>query len=94
MEEHQDQDRRLYDKNVAILEERVSNWMETTTEYRKSLCGKLDIVLREISDMKETFAKLPCRERDSRYNAIEKQISFMWVVVSAMVLGLLKEMFF
>jgi hypothetical protein len=41
---------------IDVLEERVTNWMESTTEYRRDLCRKIDIITNSIS-------KLPCAER-------------------------------
>lgn len=42
--------------SLARLEEKVTQWMETTTEYRQSLCSKIDSLYKR-------FDKLPCRER-------------------------------
>ena len=42
--------------SLARLEEKVTQWMETTTEYRVRLCGKVDSIFKK-------FDKLPCRER-------------------------------
>jgi hypothetical protein len=42
---------------VARLDEKVTQWMESTTEYRRSLCGKIDNLYKK-------FDNLPCRERN------------------------------
>lgn len=69
MPETKDQhNRRSYDSEVAVLKERVNNWMDTTTEYRKSLCAKIELVIsqtssthkdlmHEINKLHETFSK-------------------------------------
>lgn len=67
---------------LQVLEERVSSWMESTTEYRKSLCLKLD-------DLKQRMNDLPCKERRVFYDSIAKQMAFLWVVVSAIMLALM-----
>jgi len=41
---------------VASFTAKVTEWMETTTEYRKKLCDKID-------GLKIDFAKLPCKGR-------------------------------
>lgn len=73
-------------QKLAVLEERVSNWMETTTEYRKTLCSKIDCIMTRLD-------KLPCDKRDGWYKSMSRQVAFMWILISAVVLGLLKELF-
>jgi hypothetical protein len=41
---------------MARLEEKVEQWMDTTTEYRRTLCGKIDTLFKK-------FGELPCKER-------------------------------
>ena len=54
-------------------------WQDQTTEYRKLLCGKIDHIL-------DKLANLPCRERGGWYQSMGKQIGFMWVALTAMVI--------
>ena len=102
MEEHQRQD----DIMIKVLEERVNLWMESTTEYRKALCAKLDIVLRELQDIKEakimalvkeiedvkhTIAKLPCDARRPMWENVQKNILALWGFVGTIVLVIVSE---
>ncbi len=66
---------------LAVLEERVKNWMETTTEYRKTLCSKIDIITEKLSE-------LPCKERKSWYQNMDRQVKFMWGAFAITVLVL------
>lgn len=61
------------DERIARLEERVTNWMETTTEYRKSLCDKLDVINRKIDNM-------PCAKGHDV--SVDKQLTGLWWLVS------------
>lgn len=72
------------DERIARLEERVNNWMETTTDYRKSLCFKLD----KIQDKLDT---LPCPSRIEHTNNINFQLKALWTVTGGMVLAILSE---
>jgi hypothetical protein len=42
--------------SLARMEEKVTQWMSTTNEYRVNLCSKIDNIYKR-------FDKLPCRER-------------------------------
>ena len=63
---------------IKVLEERVKSWMETTTEYRKSLCHKLDDINIKLND-------LPCKERSSFYKSVTKQLNFIWIVLALFI---------
>lgn len=56
---------------IEVLEERVSNWMESTTEYRKDLCRKIDIITTKLSD-------LPCKERKEIYDNFKMVATLIW----------------
>lgn len=43
--------RRDYDVKIDVLTERVENWMESTTDYRKALCGKLDHITTRLDNL-------------------------------------------
>ena len=76
--------RRNGDIQLEILTERVNNWMETTTEYRKSLCSKLDAIKNEVN-------KLPCSARIEHTKGIDQHIKALWVAVSAIFLASVSE---
>jgi len=67
------------DREVAEFIAKINQWMETTNEYRRNLCSKID-------NINDKFADLPCKERGGWYQAINKQISMLWVFVTAIVL--------
>ena len=95
--------RRADDIQIKVLEERVNLWMESTTEYRKSLCAKLDIVLHELQDLKEakmmaiikeisgireTIAKLPCDARRPMWDSLNKQVTAIWGFIGAIIVAI------
>ena len=83
--------RRMDDERIARLEERVSNWMETTTEYRKSLCAKLDNVLQNQQRISEELhtkiLSLPCSKGHD--STVDKQLNGLWWIVSICFVGLI-----
>ena len=81
-----EQERRSYDKNLAVLEERVENWMSSTTEYRKALCAKLDTVLLRIDVINEKIAKLPCDAGETQYKDLRFQLYSFIGVFSAILI--------
>lgn len=60
MEKWDGQERRTDDRRIAVLEERIDQFCKTTTEYRKSLCGKIDIITDKLNGLscKEMFSKI------------------------------------
>lgn len=72
------------DERIARLEERVDNWMSTTTDYRKSLCSKLDRIQEKID-------LLPCPQRIEQSKNIYFQLKALWAVTGGMVLAILSE---
>ena len=79
-----DERRRNDDTRIDVLTERVENWMTTTTEYRKSLCSKLD-------EIKSEMDKLPCATRIEHTKGIDNHIKALWVAVSAIFLAIVTE---
>jgi hypothetical protein len=61
---------------------RVEQWMTTTEEYRRHQGEKIDHIL-------EFIGKLPCEKRIGWWESINKQIAFMWVILSAVTLSLM-----
>ena len=83
------EERRQEDKKIAVLEERVSNWMETTTSYRRDLCAKLDKVGIKLDDLVSVIGKLPCEPRKAWYQSMGRQVGFMWVVLGLVLVSVL-----
>lgn len=71
--------RRMDDERIAKLEERVANWMESTTEYRRSLCSKLDSI-------KEQIGQMPCTKGHDMH--VDRQLGAIWWIVSVCLVGL------
>ena len=63
----------------------VKSWMETTTEYRQSLCGKID-------EIRIAMSNLPCKERKAWYQAMNRQVGFMWAVIAIFIGLVVKDM--
>ena len=78
------EDRRKDDVEIKVLKERVENWMESTTEYRKELCRKIDVITDKMNN-------LPCRERFESTRGIKMQLKAIWVLVTATLLGIISE---
>lgn len=74
------------DERLARLEERVTNWMETTNEYRKNLCCKIDRIM-------DTLTNLPCKERKGWYESMNKQVGWVWKAVGALAIALVVGFF-
>ena len=64
----------------------VRQWMSTTTEYRQSLCKKVDTI-------NDYLSKLPCSERKGWYQSMSRQMVFMWGALSTLALVWLKHVF-
>jgi hypothetical protein len=76
-----EEQRRNGDIQIEILTERVNNWMETTTSYRRELCSKNDRIISEIADIKQTLATLPCPQRIEQTKSIHKDIGWLQKIV-------------
>ena len=65
--ESREERRRDYDVKLDVLTERVENWMETTTDYRKALCGKLDLVTERLN-------QLQCPMHNGKMTNLQKDV--------------------
>lgn len=77
-------DLQVLETKLAVFTEKVSNWMDTTTEYRKQLCHKVDAI-------NDKLALLPCAERKGWYQSMSRQIKFLWMITGAAVVGVIIE---
>lgn len=66
--------RRNEDTRIDVLTERVENWMESTTEYRKSLCAKLDVINSRLNE-------LPCKAAGEERMSIRRDIGWLQKIV-------------
>ena len=73
-------------KTLAVLEERVKQWMDTTVDYRRTLCSKLEEMKNENRITQDKiFAwleSLPCKERKGWYNSMDKQVKTVWLALT------------
>jgi len=72
-------------RSLAVLSERVGNWMDTTNEYRKSLCGKIDVIQDKLNN-------LPCEYGNARYQGLANQIKWLWGLLCSLVLLVVSEL--
>jgi len=87
MEEHERKD----DIMIKVLEERVNMWMETTTEYRKALCAKLDVVISKQNELNSRFDKLPCDSRKPMWEWAERNIYALWGAFGIIIVKVLVD---
>ncbi|MDI6732308.1 MAG: hypothetical protein QME16_00045 [Planctomycetota bacterium] len=69
---------------IAVIEERINNWMESTTDYRKLLCDKIEEV-KKIVDSKDSIYSGCMKKRIETTNSI----FWLWGIISIVTLGLL-----
>jgi hypothetical protein len=75
------EERRQDDRKIAVLEERVSNWMEGTSEYRKDLCRKIDIITTKLSD-------LPCKSREEITKNVKNEQNKIWLFINMIIVAI------
>lgn len=78
------EERRKDDVEIKVLKERVENWMATTTEYRRTLCTKIDIITEKMN-------ALPCRERFENTKGIKLQLKALWALTGGLLLAIVSE---
>lgn len=66
-------------RELAVLASEVKMWMESTTEYRKSLCYKVDAIQEKLSN-------LPCEFGNARYSGLATQVKWLWGLLCSLVL--------
>jgi len=72
--------------DLAVFISKVNEWMSSTTEYRKSLCDKVDAINNNI-------AHLPCAERKQFYANMTTQLRTIWGII-VLMLGVIVAEFF
>lgn len=85
---------------LATLTERVDRWMESTTDYRKSLCAKVEDLKNSQNAMAEKLGVIPCAVHIKQIESAEKrsdshsyQIKAIWVCIFAGVCYFAKKAF-
>ena len=69
------------DTKLEVFTAKVSEWMETTTEYRRSLCKKID-------EVKEKINELPCPERAEANRGMRAEMNWIRGLIAAILLAL------
>lgn len=77
------------ESRLSVLEERVKNWMDTTIDYRKSLCEKINELKVGQDKIFVVLDSLPCDKRSGYYQAISRQLKFMWGVLAGVLVGII-----
>ena len=87
-----DQERRRADDiQIKVLEERVNLWMESTTEYRKSLCQKQDFIIQQQGEIISRLDRLPCDARKPMWQWTERNIYALWSAVALIFVAIMVE---
>ena len=78
---------------LASFTATVTEWMESTKQYRRDLCVKQDKLLDKQDSFEGKLSELPCRERKGIYDSIKGQLTVIWVVITGVVSLLFLELF-
>lgn len=65
-------------KELAVLTERVNNWMATTSDYRISLCSKLDSI-------KDSLEQRPCSVHEQKLKSIGVLWNIVWFIIPTLL---------
>ena len=74
------------EKEIAVLQERVDNWMKTTHDYREQLCEKIDRIDKKMNSIFERLGQLPCDKRIAWYESIAGQVRVLWIFITAIIM--------
>ena len=73
---------------LAKLEERVSNWMDSTETYHVDMCDKIaDIRVNQEKIMQKVLV-LPCASHDEKFKNGLRTMKLMWISIGT-VFGIL-----
>ena len=79
------------ERDLVGFTAKVTEWMNSTTEYRKSLCSKIDDINKKLDETSKKFADLPCRERSGWHTSVNRQLNFIWLAVGGVILKLVAD---
>jgi hypothetical protein len=74
------------EKDIAVLQERVDNWMKTTEGYREQLCEKIDRIDKKMNNIFDKLSQLPCDKRIGWYESIAGQVRVLWIFITAIIM--------
>ena len=78
---------------IAMLSERVNNWIGSTESYRASLCEKMAELKGGQIKIFEMMYDLPCRERAEMTKSINLSQKLMWSAIGITFGILIKHLF-
>jgi len=67
---------------IARVRERLENWQASTSEYRKLLCEKITELREGQKEIFRILSGLPCKEQNAWYASMNRQMLFMWGVIT------------
>jgi hypothetical protein len=76
---------------LEVFIAKVSEWMDTTVQYRKDLCAKQDRLLAKQESFDIKLNDLPCKERKGIYDSVNKQLGIIWIVISCVIVAVFAE---
>lgn len=84
---------------LEVFIAKVTEWMETTKQYRKELCVKNDIirielkenrdeVKVELKEIKESLSALPCGAREEITKNVKKDLDKIWMFITSIIIAI------
>lgn len=67
---------------IARLRERLDNFQTATVEYRRLLCEKIAELHEGQKEIFKILSGLPCKEQSAWYASMNRQMLFMWGVIT------------
>jgi hypothetical protein len=71
----------IIETNWANYSKSFDEWKKESKEWRIRFCEKIDKIIDKLD-------KLPCDERKGFYQSINRQVTFMWVILGSYILAL------
>lgn len=71
------------DKRLAIIEERVGTWIDSTKSYREQKDKCSQILFNKIDCITEKLSQFPCKERMQIYSSLKWQMGAIWSCIIA-----------
>lgn len=79
------------DNKIDVLEERLRNWMNTTTDFRNELTKKIEDIDVKIESIRTKMESFPCDERRGWYTQTTNQLKALWIIVWMVVAAIIAE---
>ena len=66
---------------LAVLKERVDEWINGSEQYRVTLCDKISELKNGQIKIFEMLYDLPCKQRAEMYKGLNLTIKLMWTAI-------------